>query len=70
MRKDSGMEVTDHIILTIEKNEKTDKAVEKFRQYICSETLSEIEIADKMDSNIAPEELNDDVKVRIAIRKA
>jgi len=70
MRKDSGMEVTDHIVLTIEKNEKTDRAVEKYRQYISSETLSEIEISDNMDSSIVPEELNDDVKVRIAIRKA
>ncbi len=70
MRKDSGMEVTDHIILTIEKNEKADKAVEKYKQYISSETLSEIELSDNMDSSITPEELNDDVKVRIAIRKA
>ncbi len=70
MRKDSGMEVTDHIVLTIEKNEKTYKAVEKYRQYICSETLSEIEISDNMDNNITPEELNDDVKVRITIKKA
>ena len=70
MRKDSGMEVTDHIILTIEKNEKTEKAVGKFSQYICSETLSEIVMADDMDLNIVPEELNEDVKARIAIRKA
>jgi len=70
MRKDSGMEVTDHIILTIEKNEKADKAVEKYKQYISSETLSEIELSDNMDSSITLEELNDDVKVRIAIRKA
>lgn len=43
LRKDSGFEVTDRIKITIAKSDKTDNAFNKFKDYICAETLAEIE---------------------------
>lgn len=43
MRKEKGLEVTDHILLFIEKNEKTDRAFSNYQQYICSETLATVQ---------------------------
>ncbi len=69
MRKDSGLEVTDKIILTIEKNNEIMKPVERFGEYICSETLATLEMADKLDG-IEPQELVDKISVRLMIKKA
>ena len=68
MRKDSGMEVTDRIVLSIENNQATDTAVSKFANYICSETLAAIEKVDSLD--VVPEELTEDVNIKMTIRKA
>lgn len=41
LRKDSGLEVTDRIQLTLKKSEGITAAVERNREYICSETLAD-----------------------------
>jgi isoleucyl-tRNA synthetase len=48
LRKDMGLEVTDRISLTIEKNNLTDDAFHKFSEYICSETLATLEFVEKI----------------------
>ncbi len=69
IRKDSGLEVTDHIVLTIEKNESTDEAFTSFKNYICSETLAEIEMVDKLDGIVHEPELIDGITAKLAVRK-
>lgn len=41
LRKDSGLEVTDKINLMIQQHDNINKAVENFKQYIASQTLTE-----------------------------
>ena len=69
MRKDSGLEVTDKIILTIEKNNDIMKPVERFGEYICSETLATLEMADKLEG-VEPQELVDNISAKLTIKKA
>lgn len=46
-RKESGFEVSDHIVVLIKGNELVDKAVEGFKDYIAAETLADsLEIAE------------------------
>lgn len=66
-RKTSGLDVTDRIIITIEKNEKTDAAVAKFNDYICAETLATIVMADHVEAE--PDELVEGISVKLAIEK-
>ncbi len=69
MRKDSGLEVTDKIVLTIEKNNDIMKPVERFGEYICSETLATLEMVDKLE-NVEAQELVDKVSAKLTIKKA
>jgi isoleucyl-tRNA synthetase len=68
LRKTGGFEVTDRIELLIEKNEKTDAAVEKFGDYICTETLATINKVDALEG-IEAEELVEGVNVKLKIQK-
>ena len=68
LRKTGGFEVTDRIELLIEKNEKTDVAVEKFSDYICNETLATITKVDTLES-VEAEELIEGVNVKLKIQK-
>ena len=68
MRKENGLEVTDKIVLTIEKNNDILKPVERFGEYICSETLATLEMVDKLDGAEA-QELVDKVNIKLTIRK-
>ena len=69
MRKDGGLEVTDKIILTIEKNADIMKPVERFGEYICSETLATLEMVDKLE-NVEAQELVDKISAKLTIKKA
>ncbi len=40
LRKDTGFEVTDRVIIEIEKNEALTDSIDAFKDYICSETLA------------------------------
>ena len=68
LRKTGGFEVTDRIVLTIEKNEKTDAAVKQFGDYICNETLATITEVDALDG-VEAEELVEGVNVKLKIQK-
>ncbi|MBQ6770160.1 MAG: isoleucine--tRNA ligase [Bacteroidales bacterium] len=69
LRKTGGFEVTDRIELIIEKNDKTDAAVEKFGDYICNETLATITKADVLEG-VEAEELVEGINVKFVIEKA
>ncbi len=68
LRKTGGFEVTDRIELIIEKNDKTDAAVERFGDYICAETLATITKVDALDG-VEAEELVEGVNVKLMIKK-
>ncbi|MBL7965815.1 MAG: isoleucine--tRNA ligase [Prolixibacteraceae bacterium] len=69
IRKDSEFEVTDRIILKIQKHDFYNLAVENFKDYICNQTLaSELLLVDQLDaenSNIA--EIDTDIEARIQV---
>ena len=67
LRKTTGFDVTDRIVITIEKNEKTDAAVAKFNDYICTETLATIVMADQVEAE--PDELVEGISVKLVIEK-
>ncbi len=66
-RKDSGFEVSDHIILTIAAEGNAAKAVEAFRQYIANETLADSLTVAPCDGDEV--EVGDEC-VRIRVEKA
>ena len=71
LRKNSGLEVTDRIEIIVEKNEKLEKALEKYRDYICGETLADaIKVEEKVaGDNMLEDELTENVKVTLRIEK-
>ena len=68
LRKTGGFEVTDRIELIIEKNKKTDAAVEQFNDYICNETLATITKVDTLEG-VEAEELVEGINVKLKIQK-
>ncbi len=71
MRKDSGLEVTDKILLTVEANNEVRPAIERFGDYIGSETLAAVEMVEQLsgeDVNVC--ELTENVAAKLKIRKA
>ncbi len=71
LRKDNNFEVTDRIVLTIQKHEKTDEAVIRHKDYICAQTLANgLELTDKMNSPNAREaEIDKDVVTLILVER-
>ncbi len=70
LRKEKGMEVTDRIDLLIEKNYKSDDAIINFNDYICSETLADLSLTDKLEHKDTEEiELLDGISIRLIINK-
>ena len=69
MRKDSGLEITDRILLSISKHPKINAAITANKAYICEETLAdEILILDNEPKNALAVEF-DDIKTYIALAK-
>ncbi|TCO08806.1 isoleucine--tRNA ligase [Natronoflexus pectinivorans] len=71
LRKDSGLDVTDKINLTIERNELVEKAVEKHREYIGSQTLATaINLVEKCNESTAVTvEVDNEIQTSIYIQK-
>ena len=69
IRKTSGFEITDKILIDIEKNDNVNAAVEQFKEYISSQVLANsITLVEKVAN---PTELDfDDFKVNIEVKKA
>ena len=68
LRKTGGYEVTDRIELIIEKNEKIQEAINKFGDYICTETLASITEVEVLNG-VEAEELIEGVNVKLKIQK-
>ena len=68
LRKTGGFEVTDRIVLFIEQNEKIDAAIDKFGDYICTETLATIQKVEALDG-VEAEELVEGINVKLKIQK-
>ncbi len=71
MRKEKGLEVTDHIRLTVEDHQVLTPAIRNNFSYICSETLADTLDLEKQRemTNGSMAELSEKVKVRINIQK-
>jgi isoleucyl-tRNA synthetase len=71
IRKDSNFEVTDRIVLKIEKNEKYNLAVENFRAYISNQTLAnDLVLVDKIsDGKTHTVEIDTDLEAVISVEK-
>ncbi len=68
MRKDSGFDIVDRIVVEIEHNEATDAAIEQFNGYICNQVLAdELKISDSVDSDSVVE--LDNAAVKLSVRK-
>ena len=68
LRKTGGFEVTDRIELIIEMNDKIKDAIDKFGDYICTETLATITMVDTLEG-VETEELVDGINVKLMIKK-
>lgn len=69
LRKDSGFEVTDKIKLSIGKNNVTDFAVNRFKEYIGSQTLADVVVVVDADllNNPTSIEIDKDVSMLISV---
>ena len=66
LRKQSGLEITDKINITLSKNEKTDDAVMAFKDYICNQVLgASLMLADNVADGVKldMDEFELDVKI-------
>ena len=70
LRKNTGLEVTDRIEISIEKNNKIEPAIQRYGSYICAETLANtIKLAEHLEGEVMEDELTDKVNVRMKIQK-
>lgn len=71
LRKDSGLEVTDRILLTIKSDDKINEAIKNNLDYICSETLADdLTLADELSENKTLVEIDADIRSEIELMKA
>lgn len=68
LRKDSGLEVTDRIRLSVQKNEDLEKAINANKDYITSETLAEdLKLLENLEGGL--EVIFDDIETQISLEK-
>ncbi len=68
IRKSSGFEITDKINITLSKNNRTDDAVNEYKDYICNQVLAtSLTLADQVDDGTALE--LDDCTLQICVAK-
>ncbi len=70
LRKESGYEVTDKISIEIGKHEAINKAIEKHKNYIGSQTLAnEIRLVDKLNEDSKEVEIDENIKTKMKISR-
>ncbi len=71
LRKESGFEVTDRILLIIQKHDAINDAVLSFKNYICAQTLAvDLQLVDELTDATAKEvEIDKDVSIGIVVSK-
>lgn len=72
LRKDSGFEVTDKIVLNIQKHDAINKAIDKYSEYIGSQTLAvSVNMVEKLEQNSSTSvEVDNNIATFIEILKA
>ena len=69
LRKDSGFEVTDRIYVTVENKKEVAESLEKFSDYVCSQTLAKkISLADEIAGS-ADIEWDESGTIKIKVEK-
>ncbi len=69
LRKNKGLEVTDHITVKIGRQEEIENAVHHFKDYICSEILADtLEFSDSMNGESESVEI-EDITTKIDVQK-
>jgi isoleucyl-tRNA synthetase len=71
LRKDSGFDVTDRIIIKIEKHNKINDAVFNHTSYICTQTLAvDLQIVDELKEGLVRDvEISNEVTAKLVIEK-
>ncbi len=70
IRKESGFEVTDKIMIEIEKNEAINEAIEKHKTYIGSQTLAAgISLVEDLNKDSREVEIDEDIQTRMKISR-
>ena len=68
LRKQSGLEITDKINITLSKNKLTDDAVESFKDYICNQVLgASLTLVDSVADGVKLD--MDDFELEVKIEK-
>ena len=70
LRKDSGLEVTDRILLKVETNEEIRKAIETNSSYICNEVLANDVLFTTLDNAALVTDLVESEDTKITLEKA
>jgi isoleucyl-tRNA synthetase len=70
LRKDSGFDVTDKILIEIQKHDSINEAIGNFKDYIASQTLAKsIILVDIVDGDGKEVEIDEEIKTRLKIEK-
>jgi isoleucyl-tRNA synthetase len=70
LRKDSGFDVTDKILVEIQKHDFINHAIENFKDYISSQTLAKsITLVELIDGESKEVEIDEEIKTRLRIEK-
>lgn len=70
LRKDHDFEVTDRIVVNIQKSDVIQQVIDKFSSYICNETLADlIELSDELPENSIMTDIGDNIPFNVYIRK-
>lgn len=71
LRKESGFDVTDKIVICIQKQSDINKAIKKHKEYIGSQTLAkEVRLVDKLDkTNSRKVKIDDDITTLLRVEK-
>ena len=69
LRKDSGLEVTDRILLKVETNELIREAIQANKEYVCNEILANEIVFETLDSSALITDIESDGDAKLALVK-
>lgn len=69
LRKDSGLEVTDRILLTVDTNEMIQAAIKNNKEYVCNEVLADDVVFDNLAGEVLVTNLVTNDDARIGLKK-
>lgn len=69
LRKDSGLEVTDRILLKVDTNDMIQKAIQSNKEYVCNEVLANDVVFETLDGDVLVTDLVDENDAKIDLAK-